>query len=296
MYDVIIIGGGPAGLTAAIYARRAEKSVLVLTGGAAGGAAALTPFIENFPSHLRIGGAELTDVIKTQAVNFGAEFRDETVTDVCLRGGEKTATTAEDCYVARNIIIATGTKIRDLGVPNEEKLVGKGVSYCAVCDGNFFRRRAVCVVGGGNTALTDALYLAGLCSKVYLIHRRNEFRASPALVSEVLTKPNVEVVYNSKITTLVGIERLEGVTVQNVETGAEQSIEVKGLFVAVGSVPNSELFKSVETTNGGAIITNSQMQTNIPGIFAIGDVRDTPLRQIITACADGAVAATFLLK
>ena len=296
VFDVIIIGGGPAGLTAALYARRAGKSVLNITGGSFGGAAATTPFVENFPGHPQIGGQELTDKIAEQVETLGALVSHSAAEEVKLKPKLKSIKTSTgETFSARNVIIATGSRVRKLGVPNEEKFTGRGVSYCAVCDGNFFRKKDVCVIGGGNTALTDALYLSALAKKVYLIHRRDEFRGSPSLSERVIKTENIELILNAEALNIEGDLSVKGVTVFDKTTSTPRLIDASGIFIAIGSLPNSELFPELKKDANAALITDKKMRTNINGVFAVGDVRNTPLKQIISACADGATAATYLL-
>ena len=259
-YDIIVVGAGPAGLTAAIYARRASKSVLVLEAKAWGGQIINTPDVENYPALAHISGADFADQLYRQAADLGAEIRVEKVTAVEELGQTKRVRTASDAYEAGAVILATGSENRRLGVEREQELSGKGVSYCATCDGNFFRRRDVAVVGGGNTALEDALYLADIANKVYLIHRRDSFRGEAATVARLREKENVEFVFNATVTALLGEKRLSGVEVADKFSGEKRVLEIKGLFVAVGRIPENES------------------------------------RQLVTAAADGAVAATEAIK
>ena len=296
MYDVIIVGAGPAGLTAAIYACRAEKSTLVLEAKSYGGQIINTPDIANYPVAPGISGFEFATTLYNQAKDLGAEIRFEKVT--ALEDGEiKTVRTAANAYEAKAVILATGAENRKLGVEGESALVGKGVSYCATCDGNFFRKKDVAVCGGGNTALEDALYLADLANTVYLIHRRDAFRADAALVSKLRSKENVKLVLNSNITTLVAEKRLQAVEVTDKLTGAVTSLPVQGLFVAVGQVPQNEAFKSlVDLDAGGYAVAGETCKTKTPGVFVAGDNRTKDVRQLVTAASDGAVAATEAIK
>ena len=236
-YDIVIVGAGPAGLTAAIYARRASKTVLVLEAKAWGGQIINTPDIENYPVEAHISGFDFATRLYEQAVGLGAEVRLEKVTGVEDAGSVKRVVTASSVYEAGAVILATGSENRKLGVEGEDALVGRGVSYCATCDGNFFRKKDVAVVGGGNTALEDALYLADLANKVYLIHRRDSFRGEDSTVEKLKRRENVEFVYNSTVTKLLYERRLTGLEVTNKLDGSVRAIEVKGLFVAVGRVP-----------------------------------------------------------
>ncbi len=296
-YDIIIVGAGPAGLTAAIYARRASKTVLVLEAKAWGGQIVNTPDIENYPVVAHISGYDFANQLYEQAVALGAEVWLEKVTQVEDRGETKTVTTAAGSYAARALILATGSENRRLGVEGEEALIGRGVSYCATCDGNFFRKKDVAVVGGGNTALEDALYLADLANKVYLIHRRDSFRGEDATVERLKQRQNVEFVYNSTVTKLLYERRLTGLEVTNKLDGSVRTLEVKGLFVAVGRIPENENFRSlIDLDAGGYALAGENCRTRTPGVFVAGDNRTKEVRQLVTAAADGAVAATEAVK
>ena len=296
-YDIVIVGAGPAGLTAAIYARRASKTVLVLEARAWGGQIINTPDIENYPAAAHISGADFANDLYNQAAALGAEVKLEKVTGLKDLGRTKLVRTAQNEYEAGAVILATGSENRKLGVAREQELTGKGVSYCATCDGNFFRRRDVAVVGGGNTALEDALYLAELANKVWLIHRRDSFRGEEATVARLREKANVEFVFNSTVTALLGDKRLTGVELTDKLTGEKRMLEVKGLFVAVGRVPENESFRSlIELDEAGYAVAGENCRTRVPGIFVAGDNRTKELRQLVTAAADGAVAATEAVK
>ena len=292
-YDIVIVGAGPAGLTAAIYGRRAAKTVLVLEAKAWGGQIINTPDIENYPAAAHISGADFANQLYEQAVGLGAEVKLEKVVGLEDRGGTKLVRTAQSEYEAGAVILATGSENRKLGVEREAELTGKGVSYCATCDGNFFRRRDVAVVGGGNTALEDALYLAELANKVYLIHRRDAFRGEEANAARLREKENVELVLNSTVTALLGDKRLTGAEVTDKLTGEKRVLEVKGLFVAVGRVPENECFRDlIEVDASGCAVAGENCRTKVPGVFVAGDIRTKEVRQLVTAAADGAVAAT----
>ena len=291
-YDVIIVGAGTAGLTAAIYALRAGKTVLLLEGKAYGGQIVNTPDIENYPGIKHISGAEFATGLYEQAADLGAKLRFERVVGIEDKGETKIVRTAKREFEARAVILATGAKNRPLGVAREEELIGRGVSYCATCDGAFFKGMDVAVNGGGNTALEDAAYLSNYCNKVYLIHRRNEFRGDEKDVQALREKENVEFVLNSTVTELVGEERLAGVRVTNKVTGEERAIPVSGLFVAVGQMPENEAFADlVELDAGGYIVGGEDCLTKAPGIYVAGDCRTKSVRQLTTAAADGATAA-----
>ena len=296
-YDIIIAGAGPAGLTAAIYARRACKSVLVLEARAWGGQIINTPDIENYPAAAHISGADFANGLYNQAAELGAEIRLERVVGLEDLGTRKLVRTAQAQYEAGAVILATGSENRKLGVDRERELTGKGVSYCATCDGNFFRRRDVAVVGGGNTALEDALYLAELANKVYLIHRRDAFRGEEAAVALLREKTNVEFVLNAAVTALLGEKRLTGVEVADKVTGEKRVLPIQGLFVAVGRVPENESFRElIQVDAAGYAVAGENCRTRVPGIFVAGDNRTKEVRQLVTAAADGAVAATEAVR
>ena len=296
MYDVLIIGAGPAGLTAAIYACRAEKRTLVLEAKTYGGQIINTPDIANYPVAPGISGFDFATTLYNQAKNLGAEVKFEKVTEV-RDGNVKTVVTPKNTYEAKTVIVATGAENRKLGVEGEDKLIGRGISYCATCDGNFFRKKVVAVAGGGNTAVEDALYLADLAEKVYLIHRRDAFRADAALVSKLKARENVELVLNANVTKLVYDQRLQGVEVTDKFTGETKVLDVAGLFVAVGQVPENQNFAQlIDLDASGYAIAGEDCLTKVPGIFVAGDNRVKDVRQLITAASDGAVAATAAIK
>ena len=296
MWDIIIIGAGPAGMTAAIYARRAAKNVLVLEALSYGGQIINTPDIENYPVAAHISGFDFATKVYEQAKALGAEFKFEKAVAIEDGGEEKTVRTAKNAYTGKAVIIATGSENRKLGVENEDKLVGRGISYCATCDGAFYRGRTVAVVGGGNTALEDALYLADLAEKVYLIHRRDEFRAEAATVERVKSRDNVELVLNSVVKSLIADKQLTAVEVAD-KQGETRTIEVNGLFVAVGRIPENRNFAQViALDSAGYALSGENCHTDTPGVFVAGDNRVKEVRQLVTATADGAVAATEAIK
>ena len=296
-YDVVIVGAGPAGLTAAIYARRASKTVLVLEAKAWGGQIINTPDIENYPVVAHISGADFANDLYQQATALGAEVRLEKVVGVEDLGAVRSVRSTREEYEAGAVILATGSENRRLGVDREQELIGKGVSYCATCDGNFFRRRDVAVVGGGNTALEDALYLADLANKVYLIHRRDSFRGEEATVARLREKQNVEFVFNATVTALLGDKRLSGVELTDKFSGEKRELEVKGLFVAVGRIPEKESFRTlIDVDEAGYAVADESCRTKVPGVFVAGDNRTKEVRQLVTAAADGAVAATEAVR
>lgn len=288
MYDIIIVGAGPAGLTAALYARRAGRSVLVIEKETIGGQITFSPCVENYPSVKKISGMELADNFYEQVNDLGAEIEFDNVTSIELSGDVKKVICEYSSYEARAVIIASGAKHKKLGLEREDELIGCGVSYCAVCDGAFFKDKTAAVVGGGNTALQDALYLSDICKKVYLIHRRDAFRGDAELVNKLRALDNVEIVTPASIKTLVGDSSLTGIVL---EDGRE--IELDGLFVAVGQTPENGPFSSViELDTAGYADSAEDCETRTTGIFVAGDCRKKTVRQLATAVADGATAAT----
>ena len=291
MHDIIIVGAGTAGLSAAIYGLRAGKSVLVLEQASYGGQIINTPEIENYPAIQKISGFEFATNLYNQAKNLGAEFAFEKVEGIEDKGQFKEVKTKDKSYEGKAVILATGAKNRSLGVEKEEELVGKGISYCATCDGMFYRGKVVAVNGGGNTAVEDATFLSDYVQKVYVIHRRDEFRADKAEVDRLTSKPNVELVLNS---TVKRLERdasgLTGVVVAN-KDGEERTLKVDGLFVAIGQAPDNQAFSDlVELDGKGYISAGESTLTKTPGIFTAGDCRTKAIRQLATAASDGAVA------
>ena len=291
MYDIIIIGAGPAGLTAAIYGRRANKKVLVLEALTYGGQIVNTTVIDNYPALPHVTGFDFATNLYNQATELGAEIKFEKVINIIVDKEKKVITDSNE-YTSRAIIIATGADRRKLGLENEDKFTGSGISYCATCDGNFFKDKEVAVNGGGNTALTDALYLADICSKVYLIHRRDEFRGSESLVNEVKKRNNIELVLNSKVTKLNGDNHLTSIEITN-NDGSTRELLISCLFVAIGQVPVTENFvKLIDVDDNGYAIAGEDMKTKVAGLYVAGDVRKKSLRQLATAISDGAIAAT----
>lgn len=288
MKDVIIIGAGTAGMTAAIYALRAGKSVLVLEQGTYGGQIVNTPRVENYPGIEQISGYEFATGLFRQAEKLGMEYRSGKVTGI---RPDKSVETAEGSYRAKAVILATGAKNRPLGLEKEAEYVGKGISYCAACDGMFFRGRKVAVVGGGNTALEDAAFLSGYCEKVFLIHRRETFRGEERLAEELRGRENVEFLLNKTVQSLEGGPALQAVTLYDKISGEGSRLEVSGLFVAIGQTPETEVFAGlIERDENGYILAGEDCRTNVEGIFAAGDCRSKAVRQLTTAAADGAVA------
>lgn len=296
MTDIIIIGAGPAGLTAAIYARRAAKSVLVLEAKGYGGQIINTPHIENYPVAAHISGFDFATKVYEQAKALGAEFKFEKALEIRDDGETKTVVTPKNEYEAKAVIIATGSENRKLGVEGEDRLVGRGISYCATCDGAFFRKKNVAVVGGGNTALEDALYMADIADKVYLIHRRDSFRGEEATAEKLRQRENIELVLNSQVTKLNAEKRLQSVEVTD-KQGNTRTLEVSGLFVAVGRIPENKSFENlIEIDGAGYAASAENCRTKTPGVFVAGDNRQKEVRQLVTAASDGAVAATEAVK
>ena len=291
IYDIIVIGGGPAGLTAATYARRAGKKVLVLEKDAFGGQINWSPRVENFPSHISVSGVELGDMLLAQAMEQGADVELEEVCGLNVKDGVKCVDTLSGAkFEGRALIIATGAKPRMLGLEREQELVGSGVCFCAVCDGAFYKDMPVAVTGGGNSALQDAILLSEKCSKVYLIHRRDSFRGEARLVEALREKANVEFVLNSAVTALEGEKELEAVVVES--QGRQRRIEVSGLFVAIGHRPDNDAFSAlVELDSAGYALSGEDCRTVTEGVFVAGDCRRKSVHQLTTAVADGSVAA-----
>lgn len=294
-FDVIVIGGGPAGYTAALYSTRAGLKTLLLEMLSPGGQLATTEIVDNYPGYDEgILGFDLSLKMKQGAERFGAITKFEKVIDVELSSNTKIVNTSKSTYECKAVIVATGAEPKKLGVPMEDELRGKGVSYCATCDGMFFKDKTVCVVGGGNTAAADALTLSKICKKVILIHRRDSLRASNSYIEPLKKADNIEFVWNSTIEKLIFDEFIEGVEVINKINNNKQTISCQGVFVAVGRKPNSDIFKNIlDIDEYGYIIADETTKTSISGVYVIGDVRTKPLRQIVTATADGAVASMF---
>ncbi len=292
MTDIIIVGAGTAGLSAAIYGVRAGKSVLVFEGEVYGGQIINTPEIENYPGIKKISGYEFATALYEQATELGAQVKFEKVIGIEDHGQEKTVITDQGSYPCKSIILATGAKNRPLGIAREVELVGAGISYCATCDGAFFRGKEVAVNGGGNTALEDALYLSNFCKKVYLIHRRDAFRGEEKQLQALKKKENVELVLNSTIKEILGEDRLSGVIVTDKISGLDREIAVDGLFVAIGQTPENMAFASqVELDEKGYISAQENCKTKSEGIFVAGDCRTKNVSQLATAASDGAIAA-----
>lgn len=294
-YNTIIIGGGPAGYTAALYATRAGLSVLILEMLSPGGQMATTTEIDNYPGFEEtVDGFDLAQKMKAGAERFGAESEFAEVTELDLKSTVKIIRTTSGDYEADTVILATGAAPRELGIEHEGELRGRGVSYCATCDGMMYRNKTVIVVGGGNTAAEDALYLSKLCKKVYIVHRRDKLRASAAYQKRLEQAENVEFIWNSAVTKFLFDKIITGAEITNNLTGEKTEVSCDGIFVAIGRIPNTSLFKDqIELDSEGYIAADETTKTNIPGVFVAGDVRQKPLRQIVTAASDGAVASKF---
>jgi thioredoxin reductase (NADPH) len=300
--DVIIIGSGPAGLTAAIYAARANLKPLVFEGLKAGGQLMITTEVENFPGFSEgINGPDLMEEMRAQAERFNAELEGEDVTKVELSADKKIVRVEDEAYEAKTVIIATGATANLLGLENEERLMGRGVSACATCDGFFFQNKVICVVGGGDSAMEEATFLTRFASKVYIIHRRDQFRASKIMIQKAEDNPKIEFIMDSVVVDVLGEENVTGVKLKKKKTGEMSELEVSGMFVAIGHTPNTEMFKGQLDMNEKGYILTSQNKsqltaTNIPGVFACGDVQDSHYRQAVTAAGSGCMAALDVEK
>ncbi len=297
MYDIGIIGGGTAGMTAAIYGQRAGKRTVLFEGLSFGGQIVNSPKVENYPGLESISGSQYSMNLLNQAMKLGTETVSETVKSVREEDGIKIIVTEDREYPCKSVIIATGVSHRHLGIEKEEKLAGSGVSYCATCDGAFFKGRDVAVIGGGNTALQDAEFLSNYCSKVYVVHRRDEFRGESSLVNVLEKKDNVEFVLSATVKDIVGEFMVEGLILNNKKTGEDFQIPVAGVFVAIGQIPRNEIFDGiVRLDQSGFVLASEDCMTSAPGIFAAGDCRTKEVRQLTTAAADGTVAALAACK
>lgn len=293
MYDIIILGAGTAGLSAGIYGVRAGLKVLIIEKNFHGGQILNTPEVENYPGLEKISGFDFVMNIYNHAVNLGVEIVYETVESFDIKSDVKIFNTNNKTYQSKTIIIANGASHRELECDGEQEFKGKGVSYCATCDGAFYKNKTVCVVGGGNTALEDALFLSNSCKKVYLIHRRDEFRATKIIVESVLKRDNIEILYNKSVRKITGENTVSNVELMDNIKKITSNIKVDGVFVAIGLDPHNEMFKGIiDIDNSGYIIAGEDCKTNISGVFVAGDTRTKNVRQLITAAADGAVSAT----
>ena len=295
VYDMIVVGGGPGGYTAALYAARAGLDTIVLEKLSAGGQMTLTEQIDNYPGFENgIDGFSLAEKMQKQAERFGARSEYAEVLRMDLTAVPKLVETSEGIFRGKTVVLATGAEPRTLGVAGESELVGRGVAYCAACDGMFYKGKTVVVVGGGNSAAADALTLSRIAKKVYLIHRRDSLRATKVYHAPLMAAPNVEFYWNSTVSALLNESRLTGLRLKDVNTGAERDLACDGVFISVGRAPATELFQSeLALDKAGYIIADESTRTNLPGVFAVGDVRTKALRQVVTAVADGAVAVHY---
>ena len=286
MYDIVIIGGGPAGITASLYGIRANKKVLVLEANKVGGNILKAHMVDNYPGTPHITGEELGKLFLQQALDLGVEIKYEKAMNIMDMNGKKVVQTLDNMYETKTVIIATGNDKRELGLPNEKELLGKGISYCATCDGNFFKNKDVAIVGGGEESVDDALYLANICNKVYFIYNRK-------MDLSKLSNDNIEILDNSKVIEIKGANKLESIVIDK----DNREIEVSALFIAIANVPEtSYLINGLKTNNSGNVVVGENLVTDKEGIFVAGDIREKTLRQVATATADGAIAATEAIK
>ncbi len=296
MYDIIVIGAGTAGLTASIYGRRANKNVLVLEALSYGGQIINTLSIENYPVEENISGMEFATRIYNQAKNLGAEIKFEKVVELKKENNVFIVKTTKNSYEAKTVVIATGNKSRKLNIDKEDSLLGKGISYCGTCDGAFFKGKDVAVLGNGNTAVEDALYLAGLANKVYLVSRNSALNAEEVEVEELKKKSNVEIIFNSSVSKIIGEEKLEGIEIVNKENDSK-TLNIDGLFIAIGRIPDNGIFASLaDLDESGYIIAGEDCKTKTPGLFVAGDTRTKEVRQLVTATSDGAIVISEIIK
>lgn len=292
MYDVIIIGGGPAGMTAALYCLRTGKTVLILENKGFGGQITYSHQIDNYPGLKGISGNEFADNLLEQVMSFGVETEFATAERIIDSEIEKIVIADGEKYTCKSIIIATGVKARRLMTDGEEKYTGYGVSYCAICDGAFYKNESVAVVGGGNSAIQEALFLSAYCSKVYVIHRRDIFRAQKSLLASIKEKDNIEIVPDNVVTSIEGDQYVNKINLNNIKTGEKKYLDVKGVFIAIGREPDTKIFKDIiKLDENGYILSDNNCETDIKGIFAAGDCRAKEIRQLTTAVSDGSIAA-----
>lgn len=297
MYDIIIIGAGPAGLTAAIYARQARKSVLILEKESYGGQILKANKVKNYPGFSEISGFEFSTNLYNQATALKPDIKFERVIEVKNLDGKKHVITEKNEYLAKAIIIATGAESRKLGLNNEEKLLGKGISYCATCDGMFFKDKDVAIIGGGNTAIDDAMYLSDIVKKIYLIYRRKEFRIESINLDKLKNKDNVEIILDTNIVDINGEDKLNSITLKHNDSSELKELNIDALFIAAGHIPITSMFDGlIKVDEKGYIISNEDCTTNIDGIFVAGDVRKKDIRQLTTACSDGTISAINACK
>ena len=296
MYDIIIIGAGPAGMTAGIYAKQARKNVLILEKEIYGGQILKADKVKNYPGFKEISGYEFANNLYTQLTDLGVEVKFEEVLEIRNKETSKEIKTTKSNYISKSVIIATGAESRKLGLNNEDKLLGKGISYCATCDGMFFKDKIVAIYGGGNNAIDDALYLSDIAKKVYVIYRRKEFKFDSINLEKLKEKDNVEFILNSNIIDIKGNEKLESITIKN-NNEDKTELNIDGLFIAIGRIPVSSMCDNlIDLDDKGYIVSNESCKTNIDGIFVAGDIRIKEIRQLTTACSDGTVAALNACK
>jgi len=295
-FDLTILGGGPAGLSAGIYGARGEVSTAIIDISMLGGQPTNYLEIENYPSYAMSGGFELMEKFEEHADKFNVKkFPLESILSVNLK--DKIIETEDKIFKSKAMILCTGAKARKLDIPGEKEFAGRGVSYCAVCDGAFFKNKVICVIGGGNSAIEEAIYLTKFASKVYIIHRRDELRADKIIQQRAFKNPQIEFVYNAVPLEIIGENTVTSIIIKDVKTNQVKEIKTSGVFPYIGFSANNELFTDdIEKDEGGFIVTNEKMTTSVEGVFAAGDVRTTPLRQVITAASDGAIAATYAIK
>lgn len=295
MYDIIIVGAGPAGMTAALYAKQAGKNILVLEKEAYGGQILKAHKVKNYPGFSEISGFEFATNLYNQLTNLNVEVKFEEVLKINSKDNAKEIITKKGNYLCKSVIIAAGAKSRKLNLNNEDNLTGKGVSYCTTCDGMFFKDKIVAVYGGGNSAIDGAIYLSDICEKVYLIYRRDKFRVESENIDNLKKKNNIEIIFNTTITELIGEDKLESIKIKKHDN--EENLAIDGLFIEIGYIPVSEICNNlVETDSNGYIISNEECKTNIEGIFVCGDIRVKSVRQLTTACNDGTIAALNACK
>ena len=293
MYDIIVVGAGPAGLTAAIYARRADKSVLVLERGTFGGQMTFSPKIENYPGFCQISGNELAEKLVEQALNLGAEIDMQEVKGIRKEENGVFSVSCSECdFLARSVVIATGSKHRLLGLPKEEQFIGDGISFCAVCDGAFYANKTVAVVGGGNSALVEAIMLSDGCEKVYIVQNLDFLTGEEKLAKILRERKNVEIICGYTVDEILGYDSFNGIVIKDVKNGEKVRLDLDGMFVAIGQVPENEQYRNLVSLNDrGYIVSDEACLTDTEGVFVAGDCRTKGVRQISTACADGATAA-----
>ena len=295
MYDIIIIGAGPAGMTAALYASQARKKVLLLEKDVYGGQILKANKVKNYPGFKEISGFDFASNLYNQLTELNVEIKFEEVIDINVKSDNKEVITKEGNYITKSIIVAAGAKNRKLNLPNEDNLIGKGLSYCTTCDGMFFKNKTVAVYGGGNSAIDSAIYLSNICKKVYLIYRKNNFKVNNNNIEQLKEKNNIELIFNTYITDLIGENALKGIKVNEKEN--EYIIDIDGLFIEIGYIPVTDMCNSLINTNSkGYIISNEDCTTNVDGIFVAGDIKEKEIRQLTTACSDGTIAALNACK